>query len=63
MNGLRIASRFLFLSASPALDLDQYHAVLAWAAARGLCVADSVKLYLQFGAPARSRANCGLSTS
>ena len=30
-------------------DFDQYHAVLAWAAAQGLKVAPSVKLYLQFG--------------
>ena len=30
-------------------DFDHYHAVLAWAAARGLRVADGVKLYLQFG--------------
>jgi len=30
-------------------DFDQYHAVLAWAAARGLRVAPGVKLYLQFG--------------
>ncbi len=30
-------------------DFDQYHEVLAWAAARGLRVADGVKLYLQFG--------------
>ena len=30
-------------------DFDQYHAVLAWAAARGLRVADGVTLYLQFG--------------
>ena len=30
-------------------DFEQYHAVLAWAAARGLRVAPHVKLYLQFG--------------
>jgi len=30
-------------------DFDQYHAVLRWAADRGLRVADGVKLYLQFG--------------
>jgi len=30
-------------------DFDQYHAVLAWAAKRGLRVAPGVKLYLQFG--------------
>lgn len=30
-------------------DFAQYHAVLAWAAARGLRVAPSVRLYLQFG--------------
>lgn len=30
-------------------DFDQYHAVLAWAAARGLRVAPGVRLYLQFG--------------
>jgi 3-isopropylmalate/(R)-2-methylmalate dehydratase large subunit len=30
-------------------DFDHYHAVLAWAAERGLRVADGVKLYLQFG--------------
>ncbi|MCL4695527.1 MAG: 3-isopropylmalate dehydratase [Burkholderiaceae bacterium] len=30
-------------------DFDQYHAVLAWAAARGLNVAPATKLYLQFG--------------
>ena len=30
-------------------DFDQYHAVLAWAAQRGLRVAPKVKLYLQFG--------------
>ncbi len=30
-------------------DFEQYHAVLAWAAARGLRVAPRVKLYLQFG--------------
>jgi 3-isopropylmalate/(R)-2-methylmalate dehydratase large subunit len=30
-------------------DFDHYHAVLAWAAARGLRVPDNVKLYLQFG--------------
>ena len=30
-------------------DFDHYHAVLAWAAGRGLRVADGVKLYLQFG--------------
>jgi len=30
-------------------DFDHYHAVLAWAAQRGLRVAPSVQLYLQFG--------------
>jgi len=30
-------------------DFDAYHAVLAWAAARGLKVPPQVKLYLQFG--------------
>jgi 3-isopropylmalate/(R)-2-methylmalate dehydratase large subunit len=30
-------------------DFEQYHAVLAWAAARGLRVAPHVKLYLQYG--------------
>lgn len=30
-------------------DFDQYHAVLAWAAGRGLRAAPGVKLYLQFG--------------
>jgi homoaconitase/3-isopropylmalate dehydratase large subunit len=30
-------------------DFEQYHAVLAWAASRGLMVAPQVKLYLQFG--------------
>lgn len=30
-------------------DFDQYHAVLAWAAERGLRAAPGVKLYLQFG--------------
>jgi 3-isopropylmalate/(R)-2-methylmalate dehydratase large subunit len=30
-------------------DFEQYHAVLAWAAARGLRVAPGVRLYLQFG--------------
>jgi 3-isopropylmalate/(R)-2-methylmalate dehydratase large subunit len=33
-------------------DFDQYHAVLAWAAQRGLRVAPRVKLYLQFGTTA-----------
>jgi len=33
-------------------DFDQYHAVLAWAAARGLRVPPNVKLYLQFGTAA-----------
>jgi 3-isopropylmalate/(R)-2-methylmalate dehydratase large subunit len=33
-------------------DFDHYHEVLAWAAARGLRVAPSVKLYLQFGTSA-----------
>jgi 3-isopropylmalate/(R)-2-methylmalate dehydratase large subunit len=33
-------------------DFDHYHAVLAWAAERGLRVADGVKLYLQFGTTA-----------
>ncbi|BDC43439.1 aconitase family protein [Paraburkholderia terrae] len=30
-------------------DFDHYHAVLAWAAARGMRVPSDVKLYLQFG--------------
>jgi 3-isopropylmalate/(R)-2-methylmalate dehydratase large subunit len=30
-------------------DFDQYHAVIAWAAERGLRVAEGVALYLQFG--------------
>ena len=30
-------------------DFEQYHAVLAWAARRGLRVAPQVKLYLQYG--------------
>ncbi|MFZ4759037.1 MAG: aconitase family protein, partial [Burkholderiaceae bacterium] len=30
-------------------DFDQYHAVLSWAAARGLRVAPGVSLFLQFG--------------
>ena len=30
-------------------DFDQYHAVLSWAAERGLRVSPHVKLYLQFG--------------
>jgi 3-isopropylmalate/(R)-2-methylmalate dehydratase large subunit len=30
-------------------DFEQYHAVLSWAASRGLRVAPEVKLYLQFG--------------
>lgn len=30
-------------------DFDHYHAVLQWAAERGLRVADGVRLYLQFG--------------
>ncbi len=30
-------------------DFDQYHQVLAWAAARGMAVAQSTRLYLQFG--------------
>ncbi len=30
-------------------DFEQYHAVLAWAAARGLKAAPGVRLYLQFG--------------
>ena len=30
-------------------DFEAYHAVLAWAAAQGLRVADGVQLYLQFG--------------
>jgi len=30
-------------------DFDHYHAVLSWAAARGLAVPDHVSLYLQFG--------------
>lgn len=33
-------------------DFDQYHAVLAWAAARGLAVAPGVQLFLQFGTTA-----------
>ncbi len=33
-------------------DFDAYHAVLAWAAERGLDVPDGVKLYLQFGTTA-----------
>ena len=33
-------------------DFDQYHAVLAWAAGRGLRVAPGVELYLQFGTTA-----------
>lgn len=33
-------------------DFDQYHAVLAWAAQRGLRVDPGVKLYLQFGTTA-----------
>jgi 3-isopropylmalate/(R)-2-methylmalate dehydratase large subunit len=33
-------------------DFDQYHAVLAWAAARGLRAAAGVKLYLQYGTQA-----------
>jgi 3-isopropylmalate/(R)-2-methylmalate dehydratase large subunit len=33
-------------------DFDQYHAVLSWAAGRGLRVAPHVKLYLQFGTTA-----------
>jgi 3-isopropylmalate/(R)-2-methylmalate dehydratase large subunit len=33
-------------------DFEQYHAVLSWAAARGLRVADGVTLYLQFGTTA-----------
>jgi 3-isopropylmalate/(R)-2-methylmalate dehydratase large subunit len=33
-------------------DFDQYHAVLAWAAARGLRVPPHVTLYLQFGTTA-----------
>lgn len=33
-------------------DFDQYHAVLSWAAERGLRVAPHVKLYLQFGTTA-----------
>nr|WP_316639122.1 aconitase family protein [uncultured Roseateles sp.] len=33
-------------------DFDHYHAVLSWAAARGLRVAPHVKLYLQFGTAA-----------
>jgi 3-isopropylmalate/(R)-2-methylmalate dehydratase large subunit len=33
-------------------DFDHYHAVLAWAAARGLRVPAHVKLYLQFGTQA-----------
>lgn len=30
-------------------DFDQYHAVLAWAAERGLAVPEGLKLYLQYG--------------
>ncbi|MFD0667206.1 aconitase family protein [Ramlibacter sp. MAHUQ-53] len=33
-------------------DFDQYHAVLAWAAARGLRVPEGLRLYLQFGTTA-----------
>ena len=33
-------------------DFDQYHAVLSWAAGRGMRVAPHVKLYLQFGTTA-----------
>ena len=33
-------------------DFDHYHAVLAWAAGRGLRVAPGVRLYLQFGTAA-----------
>jgi 3-isopropylmalate/(R)-2-methylmalate dehydratase large subunit len=33
-------------------DFDHYHAVLAWAAGRGLRVAPGVKLFLQFGTSA-----------
>jgi 3-isopropylmalate/(R)-2-methylmalate dehydratase large subunit len=33
-------------------DFEHYHAVLAWAAARGMRVADGVALYLQFGTTA-----------
>jgi 3-isopropylmalate/(R)-2-methylmalate dehydratase large subunit len=33
-------------------DFDHYHAVLAWAAERGMRVAPRVKLYLQFGTEA-----------
>ena len=33
-------------------DFDHYHAVLAWALARGLTVAPGVKLYLQYGTTA-----------
>jgi 3-isopropylmalate/(R)-2-methylmalate dehydratase large subunit len=33
-------------------DFDQYHAVLSWAAARGMRVAPHVRLYLQFGTTA-----------
>lgn len=33
-------------------DFDQYHAVLAWAAQRGLRAAPQVRLYLQFGTAA-----------
>lgn len=33
-------------------DFDHYHAVLAWAAARGMRVADGVELFLQFGTTA-----------
>ena len=33
-------------------DFEHYHAVLAWAAARGLRVAEGVTLYLQFGTTA-----------
>jgi 3-isopropylmalate/(R)-2-methylmalate dehydratase large subunit len=33
-------------------DFDHYHAVLAWAAGRGMRVAPGVRLYLQFGTAA-----------
>ena len=33
-------------------DFDQYHAVLSWAAQRGMRVAPHVKLFLQFGTTA-----------
>ncbi|MBD3848584.1 3-isopropylmalate dehydratase [Bosea sp. SSUT16] len=36
-------------------DFDQYHEVLAWAAARGLKVPDNVTFYLQFGTVAVRR--------